>query len=213
MVRRQAFDGDEGVQPVGSTHQPLVHHRLPEHRKAAGHHRIARRHAAFLRQVHCQGVVGLRRAQRFQHQPLVAQVHLPLARHRLVGQARLRPQLKAARGEERLLPGGPRVHELPRQGAGNEGGAGFPEDAIAGGVVPVIVRVDGPAERLVGQRPHLRQQAPRHRRIHLRVDYRHGVVPQHHHAVHHVAEQVDARRYPFQHAIGAGGKGPLGGLS
>ena len=213
VVRCQTLDGGQGAQPARRTHQPLVHHRLAEHRKAAGHHRIARRHAAFLRQVDCQGVVGFRRAQRLQHQKLVAQIDFPHIRHRLVGQTRLRPQLKAARVEERLLPGGPRVHEFPRQGAGDEGGTGIPEDAVAGGVIPVIVRVDDPPQRLVGQLPHVRQQTPRHRRVHLRVDHRHGGVPQHHHAVHHVAEQVDARRHAFQPAVSAGGKGPLGWLS
>ena len=62
------------LQPVGGAHQPFVHHRLTKHRKAAGHHRIAGDHAAFLWQVNDQGVIAFRFAQVHEAQTLIAEV-------------------------------------------------------------------------------------------------------------------------------------------
>ena len=118
-----------------------------------------------------------------------------------IGQIRRRAQFKTAGGQEGLLPGATRVHECPREGAGDHRRPSALADMIASRMIPVIVGVNGIAQRFVGERTHLLHEALGHRRIDLRVDHGDGLIPQDNNAIDDVTKEIDPLGHTLERTI------------
>ena len=141
----QTLDTRQRLQPVGSAHQPFIHHGLTKHGETASHYRISSDDAPFLGQVDDYSVVTFRLPQVQEAQALIAEVEFTGLRDGFIGKIGQRAQFKTAGRQESLLPGTTCLDERPGEDARDHRRPSPLADVIASRMVPMIMGIDGVA--------------------------------------------------------------------